>query len=108
MAVREFTDTRGRTWRVWDVRPEDLHPLTRAETMITEYRDGWLAFESVDGSVRKRLAIYPIDWHTLPPEGLERLLQEARVAPIRRPGAPRDDADDREARRERGRRADRD
>ena len=90
MAVREFIDTRDREWRVWVVRPEDMHPVTRAETFMTELRDGWLAFETKDGALRKRLAIYPEDWHTLPPEGLERLLQEAEVVPprARRSGVP--------------------
>jgi hypothetical protein len=89
VAVREFRDTREREWRVWDVRPEEMHPVTRAEAFTTGYRDGWLAFESKDGEVRKRLVLYPMDWQTLPPEGLERLLQEAEVvrARARRTGA---------------------
>jgi hypothetical protein len=90
VAVREFIDTREREWRAWVVRPEDMHPVTRAETFMTELRDGWLAFETKDGEVRKRLVLYPEDWHALPPEGLERLLQEAEIVPPRgrRAGVP--------------------
>ena len=31
MASREFTDADGIVWRVWDVTPTHLHPITRSE-----------------------------------------------------------------------------
>jgi hypothetical protein len=84
MAVRDFRDEHGREWRAWDVNPDQLHPATRYE-LPGEYQGGWLAFETKDGAVRKRLAIYPTDWSTLPTEELERLVMEAEPVPKHRP-----------------------
>ena len=46
MASREFTDSEGVVWRVWDVTPAHLHPVTRAEEYMEPYAGGWLTFES--------------------------------------------------------------
>ena len=53
MAVREFTDSRGVEWRVWDVTPAHMHPVTRGEDYMADLQDGWLAFES--GREKRRL-----------------------------------------------------
>ena len=75
MALREFTDERGRHWSVWDVYPtlaERRHrnggppPGVRERRRTFEWRPhlrqnmsgGWLAFESGDGE-RRRLAPVP-------------------------------------------------
>jgi hypothetical protein len=63
-----------------------LHPLTRAEAIALGYQEGWLAFESLDGEVRKRLALYPDDWARLSDAEVERLLEAAEVAPPRKSG----------------------
>ena len=97
MAHRQFTDSAGRTWDVWDV-----HPTTASRTLAELYphqspeaiagapchsvapglADGWLCFEL--GAERRRLAPVPADWETLPPRELEQLRDcAARVA---RPG----------------------
>src|SRR4030081_649086 len=61
MAVREFTDNWGTEWRVWDVTPEVMHPITRSEDYMKKLQDGWLAFESA--SEKRRLpAPYPGEW----------------------------------------------
>jgi hypothetical protein len=75
MAYREFTDDRGRYWRVWDVYPTlaerrlrsaGAPPGGRERRRSTERRlnihpnmaNGWLTFESRDGE-RRRLAPIP-------------------------------------------------
>jgi hypothetical protein len=86
MAVREFTDRRGVQWRVWDVTPEVMHPVTRAEDFMSELQDGWLVFEAKTLDARKRLAPYPPDWAERPSGDLEALLEEAEVVPRKRAG----------------------
>lgn len=75
MALREFTDERGRSWAVWDVHPTLAErrqrnagppPGVRERRRFVEPRlrirpsmsSGWLAFESEDGE-RRRLAPIP-------------------------------------------------
>jgi hypothetical protein len=84
MAVKEFRDSGGRGWRAWDVRLEDLREPARYE-LPGEYQDGWLAFESSDGEVRKRLAIYPEDWATLAVPELEALIRKAELVSLPKP-----------------------
>jgi hypothetical protein len=87
MAVREFTDSRGKEWRVWDVTPEHMHPVTRSEDYMANYQDGWLAFES--GPEKRRLeAPYPADWITLSIPALEALCRSAKL--VARRGAQTD------------------
>ncbi|MDB4887536.1 MAG: hypothetical protein JWN79_2974 [Gemmatimonadetes bacterium] len=79
MAVREFTDSRGVEWRVWDVTPEHMHPITRGEDYMANLQDGWLAFDS--GTEKRRLeAPYPAKWITLDLPALEALC--ARATPV--------------------------
>jgi hypothetical protein len=81
MAVREFTDSRGVDWRVWDVTPTHMHPVTRGEDYMANLQDGWLAFDS--GLEKRRLeAPYPANWNTLPIPELEELCR--RASPVRR------------------------
>jgi hypothetical protein len=81
MAVREFTDSRGVDWRVWDVTPTHMHPVTRGEDYMANLQDGWLAFDS--GLEKRRLeAPYPSNWNTLPIPELEELCR--RASPVRR------------------------
>ena len=79
MAAREFTDSWGTAWRVWDVTPDVMHPVTRSEDFMVKLHDGWLAFESA--TEKRRLpAPYPADWATFSLEKLEALCQ--RAAPV--------------------------
>ena len=75
MALREFTDRRGRRWTVWDVHPtlaerrrrnagpppgirerrRSVEPRVRIQPSMSL---GWLAFEANDGE-RRRLAPIP-------------------------------------------------
>jgi hypothetical protein len=65
MAVREFVDSRGVKWRVWNTRP------SRGEMLSGEYGHGWLTFES-DTSVRRCTPI-PRGWETASAHLLESL-----------------------------------
>jgi len=82
MAVRDFVDTNGVTWKVWPVTTEMLQPKTAAESYLGEYEAGWLCFESA--LERRRLAAYPEDWDQLSDSELGALLQTAAVVPARK------------------------
>jgi hypothetical protein len=76
VAVREFTDSAGVEWRVWDVTPQHMHPATRAEDFMGNLRDGWLVFESA--SDKRRLEPpYPAHWTALSLTALEELCRRA-------------------------------
>ncbi len=86
MAVREFTDSWGTEWRVWDVTPEVMHPITRSEEFMKNLQDGWLAFESK--TEKRRIASpYPTDWVKFSLKELEELCNKA-VPVVRRPFTP--------------------
>lgn len=80
MPVREFTDSEGIEWRVWDVTADQLHPVTRLEDLL-ELASGWLAFES-ETEKRRLPAPFPPDWATMPLPELEELCR--RAPPVRR------------------------
>ena len=82
MAVRDFVDLNGVSWRVWPVTPESLQPKTAAEDYLGEYGDGWLCFESA--TERRRLARYPVRWDELSDQELCSLLKAAAVVPTRK------------------------
>jgi hypothetical protein len=88
-AIREFSDREGRTWRVWAVTPSHLRGSKR-EANLGEFEEGWLAFETLDETARKRLPHYPADWQRLSEARLQELLSLALDVPTRRgePGRP--------------------
>jgi hypothetical protein len=90
VAQRDLTDSRGRRWTVWEVRPEFAERRQqRGEAPVIERRvhhayrvplrtpwnNGWLAFENV--SEKRRLAPYPADWESLSDRELEDLCEGA-------------------------------
>ncbi len=81
MALREFTDRSGRSWRVWDVTAATIHPATRGEDYMHDYLDGWLVFESVDGDAKCRLAPIPEEWAFATAEHMEAWMRAA--TPVR-------------------------
>ena len=89
MALREFADRTGRRWRVWDIRPEQMHAATRAEDYLQSVLNGWLAFEPAGGGEKRRLAPIPAHWENATEAELDAMLQDAE--PVRNePGtAPR-------------------
>lgn len=80
--IREFRDSAGQEWRVWAVTPGMASPTS--QRYLGDLRNGWLAFEALSGDARRRLVSYPADWIQLDDRELERLLGEAKVAPIRK------------------------
>jgi hypothetical protein len=87
MAQREFTDSRGVLWRVWDLTPERVRPIgatapsLQLDAFTGEYEEGWLCFQSE--RERRRLPHYPPDWTELSDARLEELLGAAVPAPTR-------------------------
>lgn len=76
MAVREFVDSRGVKWRVWNTRP------SRGEMLSGEFEHGWLTFESA--SSLRRCTPIPADWEAASPDRLEslcRMASETRRSP---------------------------
>lgn len=87
MASREFTDSKGVVWRVWDVTPAHLHPATRAEEYMEPYAGGWLAFES-PFEKRRFLAPYPARWAEYDLVKLEQLCRAAQPVTRKRKDTP--------------------
>jgi hypothetical protein len=88
MTLREFTDRRGVTWRVWDITPESLRELTGRPEYVARhhtelYRSGWLSFQSLSGTERRWLSPIPPGWESIAGPELAELLERAT------PGAPR-------------------
>jgi hypothetical protein len=88
MTLREFTDGRGVTWRVWDITPESLRELTGRPEFAARhhpelYRSGWLSFQTLSGTERRWLSPIPPGWESLAVLDLADLLERAT------PGAPR-------------------
>ena len=73
MGYAEFKDGAGRSWRVWHTAPGmDTHRTT----LPPEWKDGWLTFEST--GEKRRLAPFPAEWESLPPQRLELLCRMAQ------------------------------
>ncbi|MDQ3950365.1 MAG: hypothetical protein M3282_08460, partial [Gemmatimonadota bacterium] len=80
MAVREFVDSQGRAWRVWEITPVSVHPQTHVEDYLADcYREGWVVFERVDGVEKRRLCPPPYAWHARDDRDLEVLLKRAEI-----------------------------
>ncbi|MDQ2666635.1 MAG: hypothetical protein M3Z05_11565 [Gemmatimonadota bacterium] len=87
MSIREYTDSRRVEWRVWDVTPSQMHPLTRDEQFLEEMHDGWLVFESTREK-RRLNAPYPRAWRTFDIPQLEELCQKATPVLRRKAKSP--------------------
>lgn len=85
MAYREFQDSAGLAWKVWDTYP------TRPEGMDAVWREGWLTFDC--GTARRRLAPVPKGWTEAEPSRLELMCKAAesivRQTPPRGTDSPR-------------------
>lgn len=90
MPLREFTDSTGRRWRVWDIRPEQMHAATRAEDHLQSVINGWLAFEPATGGEKRRLAPIPPRWDSATETELEAMLERAESSRIEGPATRRD------------------
>ena len=82
MAVREFRDESGRWWKAWDIKPEEIHPVTRGEDYLADcYVTGWIVFETFTGTEKRRLCPWPIRWTQESEDGLRKLLARAEPVP---------------------------
>ena len=86
--IREFRDHSGCEWRAWAVTPGQAS--TTSTRNLGDLRNGWLAFESLSGSGKRRLIEFPQDWMTLDDTQLEELLDRATAAPVRKRAAGAD------------------
>lgn len=104
MSYRTFADDNGRSWEVWDVRPERLErrdgerrqerptPWTGLERRVADDRrqnsevrlrlshllsEGWLVFKS--DHERRRLSPIPANWETLRAQEIRALWEQAEV-----------------------------
>ncbi|CAN5165993.1 hypothetical protein BH09GEM1_BH09GEM1_23050 [soil metagenome] len=97
MAHREYVDSRGMDWMVWEVIPtsEERRRLRERRLAPRDTNDrrkrhearlrlsdgesgGWLVFESVGG--KKRLRPIPREWHLASVEELESMCARAQRA----------------------------
>ena len=83
MGVREFTDGAGRPWRAWPVVPGLSRASSSGRQFLGEFQDGWICFEGLGSSARRRLPYRHSGWANVTDEELQRLLREAIDAPVR-------------------------
>lgn len=82
--VREFRDTNGQLWRAWPVTPGQARPGKAAPRYLGEFHKGWICFEALESSARRRLPKQPEDWAGLQEAQLCQLLEQAINAPQRK------------------------
>jgi hypothetical protein len=85
MAYREFQDSGGRTWTVWETYP------SRPEVVDPTWREGWLTFRT--GANRRRLAPIPKGWAEAAPARLELMCKAAEPARLEMPDAGEESTD---------------
>ncbi len=83
MGVREFTDDEGRQWRAWSVVPGHSKASATGHQFLGEFQDGWICFEGLGSSARRRLPYPRSKWADITDDELRQLLQRAIDAPIR-------------------------
>ncbi|HEY2853654.1 MAG TPA: hypothetical protein VGJ18_12455 [Gemmatimonadaceae bacterium] len=84
LRVREFRDADGQLWRAWPVTPGQARPGRTAERYLGEFHKGWICFEALESSARRRLPGQPAHWTELQESELCHLLQQAINAPQRK------------------------
>jgi hypothetical protein len=72
--MRNFTDTAGTEWMVFEVRRQENEEHNWAY-LPRGFRAGWLCFESDAG--KRRLSPVPDGWKSLDSSELERMLRRA-------------------------------
>ena len=82
--VREFEDETGRSWRAWPVVPAAGRAHQTSSLSLGEFQQGWICFEALDNSGRRRLPRPATQWTELAPEELPRLLAQAITVPPRK------------------------
>lgn len=74
MASRNFADSTGLKWQVWNTVP------ISGAVINPGFEKGWLTFESEAGALR-RLAPVPSDWENYADDRLMLLLRNAKEVP---------------------------
>jgi len=83
MGVREFTDSEGRPWRAWLVVPGLSNASSSGRRFLGDFQNGWICFEGVGRSARRRLPYRAGNWPTISDDELVHLVRQAIDAPIR-------------------------
>jgi hypothetical protein len=81
LKVRVFRDAEGQLWRAWPVTPGQARPGKTAQRYLGEFHKGWICFEALESSARRRLPRQPEHWTELKEPELCQLLQQAINAP---------------------------
>jgi hypothetical protein len=81
--VREFTDDEGRRWRAWRVVPGLTKASSSGRQFLGDFQNGWICFEGLGTSARRRLPYRQANWPDITEEELKRLMQQAIDAPVR-------------------------
>jgi hypothetical protein len=81
--VREFKDDTGRTWRAWPVIPGQSRASASGRNFLGNFQDGWICFEGMDSTARRRLPHRQTSWASVTDDELQRLLGQAIDAPGR-------------------------
>jgi hypothetical protein len=82
-SVREFVDDSGRAWRAWPVIPGLSRTSARGRGFLGDFQDGWICFEGLNTTARRRLPSRQPNWSNITDEELQRLLAQAIDAPGR-------------------------
>jgi hypothetical protein len=82
-SVREFTDNSGGAWRAWPVIPGHSRASASGRSFLGNFQDGWICFEGLNSTQRRRLPCRQPDWASVTDEELQRLLARAIDAPGR-------------------------
>jgi hypothetical protein len=88
MGVREFTDDEARPWRAWLVVPGLSKASSNGRQFLGDFQNGWICFEGVDRSARRRLPYRQANWPSISDEELKHLVRQAIDAPVREKKAP--------------------
>jgi hypothetical protein len=83
-SVRQFEDKQGRTWRAWPVTPDVTSARTGSRRSLGDFQEGWICFEALDNSGRRRLPRRGRRWSDVRPEELPELLEAAVTVPARK------------------------
>jgi hypothetical protein len=83
--LREFTDAAGRGWRAWPVTPGLDRRTGSDRRFLGDFEEGWICFEALDSSARRRLPCRMPNWSGIEAGDLQRLLDRAIDAPVRKP-----------------------
>ena len=81
--VREFKDDTGRAWRAWPVIPGHSRASASGRSFLGNFQDGWICFEGMDSTARRRLPQRQTSWASVTDDELQRLLGQAIDAPGR-------------------------